>query len=1345
VATLLRLRLVSPALSALRGVVRARAPPPGRLAALAGGAALALFGALHPALLGDVAALAGELVRTAAERNQRDAAATARDLVKITAAAGLAAALAHRYVLRRQTSNVEKGWDRSPRRDAARAAAVVGVLAAGYGAVRLLVFPTPLPFAVELALVGAAAVVAGLMSALQPRNTGRVRTWLALVAAGWAGALSLVVPGPVTSPVAATGAEWWAGFLVVTSAAGLGTILADLVTARYGAWRAGKATAKLNALRAAVRDQPGGAPSAGQLRRLREARQELLDLHSISAFHLRATLLKIDAPLGAGLGYVILRPWPGDEAGWPILVRIGAGVAFLAVVDPLRNRIERNYYGFRSPKEGRRLVRARWWWGPHVPAAAADLRSRLEELRGAGGRHPVSDVERNRLADELADTLADLLTTPAVDAFEAWTGGPRSDAVAAARSAERRQARARQRQHLVAVAHAVALLDATARGDGRTERVAARWARAGRPDVQDAFLLARAVLERLHADPRVARLLPPGPVHGWGDRLLEQVTVRNEMRGTYFHLRRRLLEELRGSYGLGSPERRLLEHELEQLAADQAREDLRPVELDPLTAAAQLLDERVRSLADGTRTRLPQQRRERILAAHRVLHATALLHAETTRERAERRATAAAWRRNLGAAAAGPRRVRPDSPLGVLLTVVGRGDPVTAADLVALHQGRPGDWQERLTVLQRAGAVTGNRDDGYRASSVLGERWAAADPPLRRALRRDPFALPGTDALRVLATDGAPRRAAAQAAVRDLADLLRHATAVFRDPASGPGYELTLLRARVSGWIDQARRDQGLVDEPLSTQPTPATRPGWRRVAAQERAALAAWLRLGDRAQVGEGVALLDRHREQALAAERLHRLELRAAVLGAAAVGRGPRGPPTADDRALLAGRRAQTEVFAALSRARADTVRAADEAGVLPHVRNRMVDAADRALVDRPGADPARPAVRGELGRARTALVRARTDLELLLGARDALARSGTPAAVDAVRELERGPLPDAVRAATLVLEQHVLADSRAWEANLFRELGGWRQMVVAREAADALGELLGRVRLPAVGPAAQPDVVPVDRDGGTMTVPGDPVGAAAGTVRGRGEEVDEDAATVGRNHDGTAWFAVVADGLSAGDRSERASAAAVRAARAVLLRQRAGDDPEATVRRAFAAATDAVAALGALGSTRPPATTLAVTLLTPSPGAPGSFLLHVAWAGDTRVYWVPAGSRRARALTADHVRADALVRWLAADSRPGPEVRRVEAGAGTVLVLTDGMLEALDRPEATLAAVPHGDPAAAVSRLLNAVGASSRPDDHTVAALGVARATRPTGAPGRRAAGSRATGTARRRGAP
>jgi serine/threonine protein phosphatase PrpC len=204
-----------------------------------------------------------------------------------------------------------------------------------------------------------------------------------------------------------------------------------------------------------------------------------------------------------------------------------------------------------------------------------------------------------------------------------------------------------------------------------------------------------------------------------------------------------------------------------------------------------------------------------------------------------------------------------------------------------------------------------------------------------------------------------------------------------------------------------------------------------------------------------------------------------------------------------------------------------------------------------------------------------------------------------------------------------------------------------------------------------------------------------------------------------------------VASSERAAEASQAAADAAVDILLTAMLGTaDPEAATRAAAAAASAAVNQLA--DGTSSPASTYVSAIVT-------STEVTVGWIGDSRAYWLAAGSEgtRSRCLTVDHTRANDLVasgmnaitagaeddahalsRWLGADAEdPQPQLQRFRpTGTGTVLLCSDGLWGYLSGPGVLSAHIPIGgrDPLGAAVGLAAAALERGGRDNVTVAAV-------------------------------
>ncbi len=242
---------------------------------------------------------------------------------------------------------------------------------------------------------------------------------------------------------------------------------------------------------------------------------------------------------------------------------------------------------------------------------------------------------------------------------------------------------------------------------------------------------------------------------------------------------------------------------------------------------------------------------------------------------------------------------------------------------------------------------------------------------------------------------------------------------------------------------------------------------------------------------------------------------------------------------------------------------------------------------------------------------------------------------------------------------------------------------------------------------------------------------LGVLAGVSdRGLVHSRNEDAMALGRHVSGRI-AAVVCDGVSSSPNPQVASRAAAAATLDVLL---SGEDADAVtprrVREAVAAGARSVAALGT-GDDGPSCTLVAAVV------APAGDQVVVAWVGDSRAYWLAAGSG-SQVLTTDHSwavevvaagvmdaasaardrRAHAITRWLGAGGEPIPELTTfVPDGPGVLLLCSDGLWNYLDDAGAlAAAALPRAtaDPIGAAGALTAVALQAGGRDNITVVAI-------------------------------
>lgn len=175
------------------------------------------------------------------------------------------------------------------------------------------------------------------------------------------------------------------------------------------------------------------------------------------------------------------------------------------------------------------------------------------------------------------------------------------------------------------------------------------------------------------------------------------------------------------------------------------------------------------------------------------------------------------------------------------------------------------------------------------------------------------------------------------------------------------------------------------------------------------------------------------------------------------------------------------------------------------------------------------------------------------------------------------------------------------------------------------------------------------------------------AAVCDRGIAHSRNEDRAAVRECNGGYAL--VLCDGVSA---SRDAGTAAASVAESVggqleiALRNGIAGDAERIVREAIAAANEALSHAHP-EEDNPPATTVVAALVADGCAA-------IAWAGDSRAYWI--GSGETRQLTRDHswpAQAHAITRWLGAgagEQATADAVRFAISGPGVLLLCSDGV---------------------------------------------------------------------------
>ncbi|MET7465989.1 protein phosphatase 2C domain-containing protein [Nonomuraea sp. NPDC005501] len=182
------------------------------------------------------------------------------------------------------------------------------------------------------------------------------------------------------------------------------------------------------------------------------------------------------------------------------------------------------------------------------------------------------------------------------------------------------------------------------------------------------------------------------------------------------------------------------------------------------------------------------------------------------------------------------------------------------------------------------------------------------------------------------------------------------------------------------------------------------------------------------------------------------------------------------------------------------------------------------------------------------------------------------------------------------------------------------------------------------------------PTGRDEAELTLPG---GAAAVTHKGLRRARNEDAMALLEAGDVT--VAVVCDGVGSSPRADEASALAVETAATALARGVSSAE-------AFELAGRAVAKLASSVDDAPACTYVSAVV---SGGR-----ATLAWAGDTRAYWLPydsAGPVAGVRLTDDHaISTGEITAWLGADAGDWKASIRVlePPGPGLLLICSDGL---------------------------------------------------------------------------
>lgn len=235
------------------------------------------------------------------------------------------------------------------------------------------------------------------------------------------------------------------------------------------------------------------------------------------------------------------------------------------------------------------------------------------------------------------------------------------------------------------------------------------------------------------------------------------------------------------------------------------------------------------------------------------------------------------------------------------------------------------------------------------------------------------------------------------------------------------------------------------------------------------------------------------------------------------------------------------------------------------------------------------------------------------------------------------------------------------------------------------------------------------------------------AAVSDRGLKHDRNEDRFAIAQ---ATAGFAlVVCDGVSATNKSERASAAVSAAILQSLSAhlQRPVAEPEVAVRSALAAGL-ATLSNPYNAEPDPPSTTVVLALVQDA-------VATIAWAGDSRAYWLDVGG--CRQLTQDHSwmndvvssgamtaeeaehdpRAHAITRWFGADNAdtsPAEIAHFPISGPGTLLLCTDGLWNYAPTAEALGAVAVGADAISVVNHAVQFANDAGGRDNVTVAVL-------------------------------
>jgi serine/threonine protein phosphatase PrpC len=1196
------------------------------------------------------------------------------ELTTLLAATIGSGASAFRTVLRRQ---LRGGKDISPRRTAWRAALLAVSVSGGYKLIGLLVPHSASPLV--LGLVSAGAVLASIISSgVQNKDLGLSELAKAVIAGPLAFGVAWFTP-ILDQHLSGGLGTWWAAVLGSAIAVSANTPIADYSVA-WGGRRLAEHTS----------DRPKATTPSTRLKdliRYLRAQRFRYDAENISTVDNRILPWKAANPVLGGLASAMIsHAW----FGWPttlphVLAQAGVVTVGVWASGRIRDWLEhrRNYDGGQSPRVMRNPKRASLASGPrswhHTRAYRRALRTLLDELAVPySGRHPELTTE---LAGQVATALVQVLTNPVPEPETWWSELAGAGVVDPGVLAEYRAAEAvRREQHRRIVAVAVQVL---ASDPALVDAPLGLLVEGGRFATTELLGFTKTVLNQLLTEPEL-RALAGTPDTTWPALLADLTAERNAGRAEFLAgPRTALLNSIIAYYSEHDPGNENLVRAYlarRMVQREQHREDTRKVPTEPLPVLIELFDQRRRSARDNDQTQLE--------GAMGLLQATAELTEELRLSWFGRIQAQVPWDIGINSAidaAPGDQISSPVSQgtaLQVLLLIAGRPNPVTARGLATQFGGTAEDWTPTLRALHAMGALVTD-GDGYRATEELRTLWRAAEPKLRRALRTDPAPLPGGAALAPLTGDtlsphSPPARAAYPALRRLLEDgamARRHWRDGWVDDAGIAGWWLRGLGYR-------ARHPASRIDwEPEHSGPGQLARAG-------------RWLRTELGASRRRGSVPVSRQRAlhaSARAVLRADRAYLRLRLAAIDARLRDGSGPPDAWLRALSPLQGAQAErvrAYLDLAGTADDALAALKDVDAHAYQVERTLRRARRILGDAPGADQAPSSPTAMLRKAITDL---RAEHRRLDAAEDPLARADAEA--DAKRALER---------------EHQ-AQAYARSAALDRGQGGFWLMLQASQAADALS-------------LAYPTLALVDATPGTMHA-NQVRGAASRTVRGRGNQENQDAVGLAELPNGVA--AALADGLGNATGSRQAAHAAVRAA-IRYLRTTAGGNPQANAQTAFrdavrqlmndAADTDAAVTLDAL-----PATTLLVAQLISTPGRPVEVTL--GWVGDTRAYLLPSTGTGARELTTDHTYTGELgtqlTRWLAADHTPEPQLHTEQVEPGLLVLATDGGWSHLGSPDTMAELLIPGayhDPALAAEELTRAAQAGGAGDDITITVISI-----------------------------